>query len=364
MQLLGIDLSKPSLYWLLPLIVVTLFLNTWSPESSTLIFITSCISIIPLAALLSDATREISSKIGDVFGGFLNATFGNATEFIIAMMALYSGKIELVKATLTGSIIGNILLVLGLSFLFGGIKNKIQQYNKLGAESLSAGLIIAVVGLITPAAYVKFTSSTDIASVQLLSNLISIILLIIYFAFLYFSLFTHRTMMEETKSENLKKDGHHDLYGWSLPTSIFMLAITAFLIALMSETLVKHIEHAAQAIGISTTFIGIIVVAIVGNAAEHSTAVIMAMKNKIDISINIAVGSSTQIALLLVPVLVLLSSVFPSQMDLIFPSGEMLLIVLSTLIVNHLLILGKSTWYKGIQLLGIYTIIATVIYFV
>jgi Ca2+:H+ antiporter len=362
MQLIGIDFSKPSLYWLLPFVLLTLLLNAWSPQSSTLIFISSCVSIIPLAALLSDATREISSKIGDVFGGFLNATFGNAAEFIIAIIALYSGKIDLVKATLTGSIIGNILLVLGLSFFLGGIKNKTQQYNKLGAESLSAGLIIAVVGLITPAAYAKFTSGTETANVQLLSYLISGILLIIYLAFLYFSLFTHRKMMEA--NDNLDESGHHDSYGWNLPISIFMLAFTAFLIALMSEILVKHIEHAAQAIGISTAFIGIIVVAIVGNAAEHSTAVLMAMKNKIDISINIAVGSSTQVALLLVPALVLLSLAFPLPMDLIFPSGQILLIVLSTLIVNHLLISGKSTWFKGVQLLGIYAIIATIIYFV
>lgn len=362
MRLIGINFFKPSLYWLLPFILITPLLNQWSPESSTLIFIFSCIAIIPLAALLADATREISAKIGDVFGGFLNATFGNATEFIIAMMALYAGKIELVKATLTGSIIGNVLLVLGLSFFVGGIKHKVQQFNKLGADSLAAGLMIAVIGLITPAAYAKFASDTMMINVQLLSNIISIILLIIYLLFLYFSLFTHRTMMEA--EESLEKNGHHELYGWNLPTSIFMLALTAVLIAFMSETLVKHVEHAAHAMGISTTFIGIIVVAIVGNAAEHSTAVVMAIKNKIDVSINIAVGSSTQIALLLVPVLVLLSLVFPIQMDLIFPSGEILIIVLATLATNHLLIMGKSTWYKGIQLLGIYAIIATAIYFV
>lgn len=359
---MGIDFSKPSLYWLLPFILITLLLNKWFSNNSSLIFISSCIAIIPLAALLSDATKEISAKVGDVFGGFLNATFGNATEFIIAMMALYSGKIELVKATLTGSIIGNILLVLGLSFFLGGVKNKVQQFNKLGAESLSAGLLIAVIGLITPAAYVKFASGTENFNVQLVSNFISIILLIIYVSFLYFSLFTHRTMMEAEKIH--EKNSHNDLYGWNLGTAIFMLALTAFLIAIMSETLVKHIEHAAQAIGISTTFIGIIIVAIVGNAAEHSTAVVMAIKNKIDISINIAVGSSTQVALLLVPALVLLSLVFPTKMDLIFPSGQMLLIILSTLVVNHLLILGTSTWYKGIQLLGIYSIIATAIYFI
>lgn len=362
MQLIGIDLSRPSLYWLLPFILITLLLNEWTPQNSALIFMSSCIAIIPLAALLSDATREISEKIGDVFGGFLNATFGNATEFIIAMIALYSGKVELVKATLTGSIIGNILLVLGLSFFLGGIKNKMQQFNKLGAESLSAGLMIAIAGLITPAAYQKFTSGTENVNVQLLSYSISIILLIIYLSFLYFSLFTHRIMMEDEKIT--EANNHHDLYGWNLPTSLLMLAITALLIALMSEILVEHIEHAASSMGLSNTFIGMIIVAIVGNAAEHSTAVLMAIKNKIDISINIAVGSSTQIALLLMPALVLLSLAFPTQMNLVFPSGQILVIVLSTLVTNHILISGSSTWYKGIQLLGIYAIIATVIYFV
>lgn len=359
MRLLGIDFSKPSLYWLLPFILGTPLLNRWTPQSSTLIFISSCIAIIPLAALLSDATKEISVKIGDVFGGFLNATFGNATEFIIAVIALYSGKIGLVKATLTGSILGNILLVLGLSFFFGGVKHKVQQFNQLGAESLSAGLIIATIGLIIPASYAKFSPAVENINVQVLSNFIAIILLVIYLFFLYFSFFTHRKMIE---AEPLAKDDHHD--GWNLPTAIFVLAITAFLIALISETLVKHIEEAAHAIGISTTFIGIIVVAVVGNAAEHSTAVLMAIKNKIDISINIAVGSSVQIALFVVPTLVLLSLLFPAQMDLIFPSAQILLIILSTLVVNHLLMLGTSTWYKGIQLLGIYAIVAVTIFFV
>ncbi len=362
MKILGIDLAKPSLYWLLPFIILTVLMNVLFPEKAAIIFIFSCISIIPLAALLSDATSEIAEKAGDAVGGFLNATFGNATEFIIAIVALYNGKIALVKATLIGSILGNILLVLGLSFFAGGIKNKIQNFNKLGAETFAMGLTIAVIALITPAAYAKFAvASENMQSQQLLSNAISIVLIVIYFLFIYFSLFTHKKLLATDHSSD---DAHHS-YGWSLSTSIFLLFIAAFLIAVMSEILVKHVEHAAQAMGISMVFVGIIIVAIVGNAAEHSTAVIMAMKNKMDISIGIAIGSSIQIALFVAPVLVLLSAILPiPSMDLIFSRGEILLIILGTLILNQAVTTGESTWFQGVQLLGVYAILGIALYFV
>jgi Ca2+:H+ antiporter len=328
-----------------------------------IIFFSACIAIVPLAALLSEATSHVASKAGNVIGGFLNATFGNAAEFIIALVALCSGKVALVKATLTGSIIGNILLVLGLSFLVGGAKNKVQRFNQLGAESLSAGLSISVVSLLIPAAYLKFSLGTE--NVQYnspLSFYIAVVLLIIYALFLYFSLFTHRNLIVNEEGE---EESHANSKSWGLPLAIFMLSIAAILIAFMSEILVHHVENAAKTLGISTAFIGIIIVAMVGNAAEHSTAVIMALKNKMDICINIAIGSSTQIALLLVPLLVVLSAVFSlPSMDLIFTNGEMLLLVLSTFIVTQVSATGLSTWYKGVQLLGTYSIIAIALYFV
>ncbi|HHT0593623.1 TPA: calcium/proton exchanger [Legionella anisa] len=357
------SLSKPNLYWLIPFILITVACDYFYPEKAIIIFFSACIAIVPLAALLSEATNHIASRAGDVIGGFLNATFGNATEFIIALVALYSGKVALVKATITGSIIGNILLVLGFSFFIGGIKNKTQHFNQLGAESLSTGLSISVVSLIIPAAYLRFSAGTEnIQYNQLLSYSISIALLIIYVSFLYFSLFTHRNLIAD---ENTDGDQQLKTEKWSLSLAVFMLFIAAVLIAFMSEILVHHVEHATKALGISTAFVGIIIVAMVGNAAEHSTAVVMALKNKMDVSINIAIGSSTQIALFIVPLLVLLSGFFPVYpMDLIFSNGEMLLIVLSTFILTQIISTGVSTWYKGVQLLGVYSIIAIALYFV
>jgi len=356
------NLSKPNLYWLLPVVLITFGFDYFYPEKAIIIFFSACLAIVPLAALLSEATNHIASRAGDVIGGFLNAIFGNATEFIIALVALSSGKVALVKATIVGSVIGNILLVLGFSFFLGGIKNKIQRFNQMGAESLSTGLSISIVSLIIPAAYLKFSVGTEnIQYNQAISYSISLVLLLIYLSFLYFSLFTHRKLLanedkgavEETESET-----------WSLTFAVFMLFSAAVMIAFMSEILVHHVEYAAKALGMSTAFVGIIIVAMVSNAAEHSTAVVMAMKNKIDVSINIAIGSSTQIALLIVPLLVLLSRFFPHPMDLIFSNGEMLLIVLSTFILSQSITTGVSTWYKGVQLLGTYGIIAIALYFV
>jgi len=363
MNLLGIDLAKPSLYWLFPLILITIIFDHYFPSASTTIFFLACLSIIPLAALLSEATNEIAVKSGDAVGGFLNATFGNATEFIIAIVALNAGKIVLVKATLTGAIIGNILLVLGLSFLAGGIKHKVQKFNRLGAESLSIGMTIAVIALIIPSAYQRLATDTPTEQyIQLLSNSIAVLLLVVYLSSIFFSLYTHRKLIAEAQG---KDTGHGEALGWSIPTAILILFVAAALIALMSEVLVKHVEHAAEALGMSKVFVGVIIVAIVGNAAEHSTAVIMAVKNRLDISINIAIGSSIQIALFIVPVLVLLSAVLPiSDMDLIFSRGQILLILLGTFIVSQTVSIGESTWYKGVQLLSVYIIIAIALYFV
>lgn len=360
MKIIGRNLSKPSLYWLLPFVLITLVYDYFYSEKSTIIFFSACIAIVPLAALLSEATSHIASRVGPVIGGFLNATFGNAAEFIIALVALFSGKIDLVKATITGSIISNVLLVLGLSFFLGGIKNKIQHFNQLGAESLSTGLTISAISLIIPAAYAKFSAGTEnIQYKPIISYSISVTLLIVYLLFLYFSLFTHRSLIadENTNTEKQSDSG--------LSLAIFMLFIAAALIAFMSEILVHHVEQAATSLGISTIFIGVIIVAMVGSAAEQGTAVVMALKNKMDISINIAIGSSIQIALFIAPVLVVLSGFLPShRMDLFFSGGEMLLIVLSTFIVNQIITTGVSTWYKGVQLLGTYSIIAIALYFV
>jgi len=363
MRFLNFNQLKPNLYWLMPFIFITLLTDKLLPDYAALNFILSCISIIPLAVLLSDATSEIAQQAGDVTGAFLNATFGNATEFIIAIVALYAGQMELVKATMTGAIIGNILLVLGLSFFAGGLKHRIQYFNKLGAESLSIALIIAIIALIVPASYQQFAGNTySTHYIQPLSNAIAVTLLVVYFSSLIFSFVTHRDLISKIRNTGvLEKES----FGWSMTTAIFFLFLAALLIAIMSEILVRHVEHAATTLGISNAFIGIVIIGIVGNAGEHSASVIMAAKNKLDITMNIAMGSSTQIALFIVPVLVLLSTLLPTDsMNLIFSPGQIILILLSIFTVSHTVSIGESTWYKGIQLLAVYAIMGMALYFV
>jgi Ca2+:H+ antiporter len=279
-----------SLNWLLIFLPLALWAEHFRPDAHVFIFTAACMAIIPLAAMLGRATECIAARSGDALGGFLNATFGNAAELIIAIVALRAGQVDVVKASLTGSIIGNILLVLGASFLAGGLRYHIQEFNAVGASSQAAALIVATIALLVPAAFQNLVGS---------------------------------------------------LAG---ETARYDLSVT---IAVMSKL-----------------FVGIIIVAIVGNAAEHSTAILMAMKNRMDLSVGIALGSSIQIAIFVAPLLVLLSYAIASEpMDLIFTPGEILTVVLTTFIVSHVLADGQSTWFKGAQLLAVYSIIALAFYF-
>jgi Ca2+:H+ antiporter len=354
---------KPSLNWLLIFVPIT-FLGEYAFHvSPTMLFFFSCISIIPLAGWLGKATEHLAEKTGEGIGGLLNATFGNAAELIIALMALQAGLYDVVKASITGSIIGNILLVLGASFLAGGLKYKTQRFNAGGARSLSTMLTLASIGLIAPAVFHYF-GGKDIAEKEAgLSLEIAIVLVITYALSLLFSLKTHKQLFVGEVSEVAEvSEGKHQ--HWSLSKSLSILAAATVFIAWMSEILVGSVEVAAHSLGMTSIFVGVIVVAIIGNAAEHSTAILVALKNRMDLSLSIAVGSSIQVALFVAPVLVFASYAIGSRpMDLVFTPIEILAITLSALITEQLASDGESNWFEGVQLISVYIIFALVFYF-
>lgn len=353
----------PSLNWLLIFVPITIIGEYVFHVSSTILFLISCVSIIPLAGLLGKATEHLAEKTGEGIGGLLNATFGNAAELIIALMALQAGLYDVVKASITGSIIGNILLVLGASFLAGGLKYKTQKFNAGGARSLATILTLASIGLIAPAVFHYF-GGKDIAEKEAgLSLEIAIVLVITYALSLLFSLKTHKQLFIAESSE-IAEVSEGKRHHWSVTKSLTTLAVATLFIAWMSEILVGSVEIAAHALGMTSIFVGVIVVAIIGNAAEHSTAIIVAMKNRMDLSLGIAIGSSIQVALFVAPVLVFASYVVGSKpMDLVFTPIEILAITLSAIIAEQLVSDGESNWFEGVQLISVYIIFALVFYF-
>jgi Ca2+:H+ antiporter len=327
------------------------------------IFVTSCLAIIPLAGLMGKATEHLAERVGAGIGGLLNATFGNAAELIIAIMALRAGLYDVVKASLTGSIIGNILLVFGLSALIGGARFSIQTFNKTAANLGTTMLTLAAIGLVVPAIFHYLVAGAPVAvAEQDLSLEISIILMTTYVLSLVFTLRTHKHLYAGGHGEEV--DEAIGTQGWSTGKSMLVLLIATAFVALMSEFLVGAVEATAKSFGMTEVFVGVILVAIIGNAAEHSTAVLMAIKNKMDIAINIAVGSSIQIALFVAPVMVFLSYVIgPQPMDLIFTSFEVLAITLSVAIMALISQDGESNWMEGVQLLAVYAILGIAFYF-
>jgi Ca2+:H+ antiporter len=355
---------KPSLNWLLILAPACVFVEHAHPGSHTLIFALSCGAIIPLAGLLGKATEHVADRAGENIGGFLNATLGNAAELIIAVVALRQGLIDVVKASLTGSIIGNVLLVLGLAFVAGGIRHKSQKFNAAAAQSRVAALVLVSVALIVPGMFHYLGRGTLTATVNKLSVVISVVLLVTYLLSLLFSMHTHKELFSGIAGR--KEDTDQSVEPpRSLATSITALLVSTILIAWMSEILVGSVSQAAQALGMSSVFIGVIVVAMVGNAAEHSSAVIMALKNRMELSLGIAIGSSMQIALFVAPLLVLLSyRIAPAPMDLVFTVGESLAVILSVSICGHIVSNGESNWFEGVLLLAVYIILGLAFYFV
>jgi Ca2+:H+ antiporter len=356
-------------YLLVPFIPIALILEL-SHASATVIFLTSAAGVIPTAALMGRATEELAARSGPGIGGFLNVTFGNAPELIIAFFALNEGLQEVVKASLIGSILGNILLVMGAAMLVGGLKRERQYFDRTAANVTSLMLLLAVVALIMPALF-ELVQGTGLprpdaeavnydSDVEKLSIGVAIVLLLTYVAGLVFSLRTHKDLFNPAHSEE-DHVGEH----WSVRRSVIMLFIAGIAVGLMSEILVGSISEASESIGVSPFFVGVIVVAIVGNAAEHWVAIYFAARDKMDLAVNISIGSSAQIALFAAPVLVLLSLFigdFP--MALVFNGFELGAVVLAVLIALQVTQEGESTWFEGLQLLAVYVVLGLTFFFV
>jgi Ca2+:H+ antiporter len=322
----------------------------------------SAIGIIPLAGWMGRATEVLAARMGEGAGGLLNATFGNAAELIIAVMALSKGLSSVVKASIAGSIIGNILLVLGLSILCGGTKYSEQRFNRTGARTSAVSLSLAAIALIIPTVFhmaaERSPSGWSPMMEQRLSLAIAVVLFITYFCVLGFSLKTHRHFFQSTESEPEEKDED-----WSRSKAIMVLLVATGLLALLSEFLVGTIESVRAIFGITETFVGIIVVAIIGNAAEHSTAILMALKNKMDLSVGIAIGSSLQIALFVAPLLLFVSYLLRKPMDLEFSQPEVFAVFASVYILFQISGDGETNWIEGVQLLSVYVILGILFFY-
>lgn len=325
------------------------------------IFVTSCLAIIPLAGWIGKATEHLAEELGEGIGGLLNATFGNAAELIIALLALRAGLFDVVKASITGSLIGNILLVLGLSMVAGGLKHPVQRFNRTTASIGSSLLMLSAIGLVVPAIFHGIAGSAGAAVEKDLSLEIAVVLMFAYVLSLVFTLRTHRHLyVGEGARENAEVLG---VAGWGRGKSVAVLLAASISVAVMAEFLVGSVEAASEVLGMTEVFVGVILVAIVGNAAEHSTAVMMALKNKMDLSLNIAIGSSLQIALFVAPVLVFASHGFGHPMDLVFTPFEVISVVLAVFAVNLIVADGESNWMEGAQLLAVYFILGIAFYF-
>jgi Ca2+:H+ antiporter len=347
-------------YLLVPLIPAALALEL-AHASHVAIFIAAALGIVPTAAMMGKATEELAARSGPGVGGLLNVTFGNFPELVIAFFALLEGLQEVVKASIIGSIIGNILLVLGAAMLVGGIGRDRQRFNATAANAQSAMLLLALTALVMPAVYELVVGGSLPSpnaervnygsTVEHLSLAVAIVLIFSYVTGLLFSLRTHRDLFNPPYEQ--------EATGWSVRRGVIVLATAGVLVGVMSEVLVGSIADAAESIGLSEFFIGAIVVAIVGNAAEHWVAVLVAAKDKMDLAVNIAIGSSTQIALFVAPVLVLLSFAFgPGPMPLVFNGFELAAVILAILIANRVTAEGESNWFEGVQLLSVYLILA------
>jgi Ca2+:H+ antiporter len=350
-------------YLLVPFIPIAIVLEV-AHAGAVIIFFASALGVIPTAALMGRATEELAVRSGPGIGGLLNVTFGNAPELIIALFALGAGLHEVVKASIIGSIMGNTLLVLGAAMFFGGWGRDRQRFDRTAASAQSSMLLLAAAALVMPAVYelidgrgLPLPGAERVhydSTVEWLSVAVAIVLIFSYVAGLWFSLKTHRDLFNPSHGED---EDHGE--PWSVRTSVIALAVAGVAVGVMSEILVDSISEAAAQLGLSEFFIGVIVVAIVGNAAEHWVAVLVARKDKMDLAVNIAIGSSAQIALFVAPVLVLVSFFLgPHPMPLVFNGFELAGILLAIIIANHVTNEGESTWYEGLQLLAVYLVLA------
>ena len=352
--------AKRLVYLMLVFVPASLWLGL-SHAAPTAVFVVSCLAILPLAGLIGEATEHLAHRSGAAIGGLLNATFGNAAELIIGFMALRAGETEIVKASLTGSILGNMLMVLGLAMLVGGWRHKELVFNRMAAETGSGMMLLAVVALVMPAIYASLTQHREPEHVESISLDISYVLILTYVASLVFQLKTHQRLFAPTSGAD---QGGVPGGTWPVGRSVAVLLAAAVLVGFVSEFLVAAIAQAGATLGLGKVFMGVVVVAVIGNAAEHSTAVLMAAKNKMDLAFGIAMGSSMQIALFVAPVLVIAGHAMGRPLGLEFTLLEVAAVMLSVTAVAHLASDGRTNWFEGVQLLAIYAILAVAFYYI
>lgn len=352
------EIGHNRLLWLLALVPVLFVAQAVGPDAHALLFVLSVLAIVPLATLLSHATESVAEKTGSTVGGLLNATLGNLTELIIAVTALRAGQYVLVKASIAGAIVTNTLFMLGACFLLGGLKHHIQEYSRSSARFQSGLLFLATIALLVPSmlADEESTPAADAFS-QTLSLGLSALLIVSYALGMLFSLKTHRELFESATH------GDDDHATWPIGLALGTLAGVTVLVALVSEIFVKSVQHAAEAFGMTPAFVGFIIVALVGGAAEMASAFSGARKNRLDLSVAIALGSASQIALFVAPALVLLSyGVGPTPMNLQFWPGAVLMILIAAMTASLTTNSGRSAWFIGVLLLNVYLIFALTLY--
>ncbi|UNK20225.1 calcium/proton exchanger [Paenibacillus sp. N3/727] len=353
--------------WLSPALLVITFLLSAAGHflgwNFTLQFILSAVSVIFVAGFLGKATESVAHYAGQRLGGFLNATFGNAAELIIAILLVKQGLYDMVKASITGSIIGNLLLVLGLSLFAGGLKFKIQKYNVTLAGLNGSLMILGIIALFIPAVFLNTHSITE-SDTKFLSLIVAGILIAAYLAWLLFSMITHKSYLADVSDSGDQELPHEHGPTWSKGRSITYLIVATVMVAFVSEWLVGVLEPVSHEYGLSELFVGAFLVAIVGNAAEHSAAIMLAMKNKIGAAVEIAVGSSLQIALFVAPVLVFISFFMGNTMDIVFTTIELVAIGVAVFIAKSITQDGATNWFEGLMLLAVYVILGFSFYLV
>ncbi len=350
------EIRRDPLLWLLAFVPVVLVAQKLKPEAHTLLFVLSILGIVPLAALLSHATESVAAKTGDAVGGLLNATLGNLTELVIALAALRAGQYTLVKASIAGAIVANTLFVLGTAFLLGGLKHHVQEFNRFGARMQAGLLFLGTIALLVPSAILQADSAT-VAFTHQLSLGLAVLLIVAYGLSMLFSLKTHRELFASAEGAETAEAP------WPLGLALATLGGVTVLVGLVSEIFVESVQKAAEAFGMTPAFVGFIVVALIGGAAEMASAFSAARKNRLDLSVGIALGSASQIALFVAPVLVLLSyAIGPAPMDLHFWPGAVVMMLIATLTAFLVTSNGRSAWFFGVLVLTVYLIFAMTLY--
>jgi len=356
MNLLLREIRHRPLLWLLVFVPAVLVGESVASDAHTLLFVLSVLAIVPLAALLSHATESVAAKTGDAAGGLLNATLGNLTELVIALTALRAGQYTLVKASIAGAIVTNSLFMLGVSFLLGGLKYHVQEYNRMGARLQASLLFLATVSMLIPSLVAQADASSA-AFTQQLSATLAVLLIVAYALGLLFSLKTHPELFASAAH------GEEGEAPWPLGLALGTLAAVTVLVALVSEVFVESVQEAAEAFGMTPAFVGFVVVALVGGAAEMASAFSGARKNRLDLSVGIALGSAAQIALFVAPFLVLLSYVLgPAPMDLQFWPGALVMMLFATMTASMVIVSGRSAWFVGVLVLMVYLVFAATLY--